>query len=216
MKTDLEIQKDVIAELNWEPSVNPTDIGVEVKDGIVTLSGYVGSYAEKCNAEHAAQRVYGVQGLAVEIAVKLSGFNNRSDADIARTVENVLLWTTDLPKTTLKVMVEDGWITLSGEVDWEYQKRAAVDAVRYLMGVKGVSDDIHLKPRISVTLIKADIEDALKRRARNDARDIKVDISGSEVTLGGVVHSSYERDLASHSAWCAPGVLHVKNNMTIE
>jgi len=216
MKNDSEIQHDVIAELGWEPSVNPAGIGVEVKEGVVTLNGHVDSYAEKCNAEHAALRVYGVRGLAVEIEVRLPGFSNRSDADIARSVENVLLWTTFLPIPTIKVMVEAGWITLSGEVDWEYQKRAAIDSVKYLMGVKGVSDNICIKPNLSASLIKADIEDALKRRARNDVRDIKVEVSGAEVILSGMAHSSYERDLASHSAWCSPGVQQVKNNMTIE
>jgi osmotically-inducible protein OsmY len=215
MKNDTQLQKDVISELNWEPSVNPTDIGVEVKDGVVTLSGHVDSYAEKLNAEHSAQRVAGVKALAIEIEVKLPGISYRTDADIARSVENVLQWTTYLPKETVKVMVENGWITLSGQVDWGYQRVAAVDAVRYLMGVRGVSDDISIKPSVSSDSVKSDIEDALKRRAIVDANNISVEVHGEDVTLNGKVHSWSERDLATHSAWCTPGVKHVKDNITL-
>ena len=215
MKNDTQLQKDVIAELNWEPSVNPTDIGVEVKDGVVTLSGHVGSYAEKLNAERSAQRVSGVQALAVELDVTLPGISKRTDADIARSVENVLQWTTYLPKDAIKVMVENGWITLSGQVDWEYQRVTAVNAVRYLMGVTGVSDDITIKPTASSSSVKSDIEAALKRRAIADAHNISVEVHGEDVTLTGKVHSWSERDLATHSAWCTPGVKNVKDNMTM-
>jgi len=215
MKSDTQLQKDVIAELNWEPSVNPADIGVEVKDGVVTLSGHVSSYSEKCNAERAAQRVSGVTALAVEMDVNLFGWGKRTDAEIASSAENVLMWTTFLPKDSIKVMVENGWITLSGEVDWAYKRQLATDAVRSLMGVTGVSDNIKIKSKVSSTLVKSDIEAALKRRATKDAQNITVQVDGNDVTLSGKVHSWSERELATDSAWCTPGVNKVKDNMTI-
>ncbi len=169
MKTDSQIQQDVIAELKWEPSINATEVGVEVKNGVVTLAGHVASYGEKWDAERAAQRVPGVKALAVEIDVTLGGSSKRNDADIARSVENVLEWTSFLSKDPIKVMVENGWVTLSGEALWDYQRQAAKLAVRYLMGVTGVSDQITIKNRVTSTNVKTDIEAALKRRASNEA-----------------------------------------------
>jgi osmotically-inducible protein OsmY len=215
MKTDAQLQQDVIAELKWEPSINAAHIGVEVKDGIVTLAGHVCSYAEKWEAEQAAQRVSGVKALAIEMDVNLSGSSKRNDADIARSAENVLQWTTYLTKDTVKVMVEGGWITLSGEVDWEYQRKAAAGAVRHLMGVTGVSDQIVIKSKVSSSAVKSDIEAALKRRAQTDAQKISVEVRGADVTLTGTVHSWSERDLARHSAWGTPGVRSVVDNITI-
>ena len=215
MKTDSQLQQDVIAELKWEPSVNAAQIGVEVKDGIVTLAGHVGSYAEKWDAERAAQRVSGVKALAIEMDVKLDGSSKRIDADIARSAQNALQWMTYLPKDSVKVMVEDGWITLSGEVEWEYQRQTAAGAVRYLMGVKGVSQNIAIKTKVSLSAIKSDIEAALKRRAHDDAQQIAVEVRGADVTLTGKVHSWSERDLAAHSAWGTPGVRNVMNNITV-
>jgi len=213
MKTDKQLQQDVIAELAWEPSVNPAHIGVEVDGGVVTLAGHVGSYAEKLDAERAAQRVCGVRAIAVEIDVKIPGLSVRTDADIARTVENVMQWTTYLPKDRVKVMVENSWVTLSGEVDWEYQRQAALQAVRGLMGVRGVSNDIALKPHVSSNEVKTDIESALKRRAKADAQQIFVEVHGADVTLTGKVHSWSERDLARNTAWNTPGVRNVADNM---
>ena len=215
MKTDAQLQHDVMAELKWEPSVHAAQIGVEVKDGVVTLAGEVSSYAEKWNAERATQRVAGVKALAIDMTVKLSGLGKRTDADIARSVENSLEWTTFLPADSVKTMVEGGWVTLSGEVDWKYQKQTASDAIRYLVGVKGVSNQIVVKPPVSGSAVKSDIEAALKRRATADARAITVDVSGSDVTLSGTVHSWSERELATDSAWSAPGVRHVIDNMTL-
>ena len=215
MKTDTQLKQDVIAELDWEPSVNAAQIGVQVKDGVVTLTGHVDSYAEKWDAERAAQRVSGVKALAVEMDVKLPGSSKRNDADIARSAENVLLWTTYCPKDNVKVMVEGGFITLSGEVEWEYQRRAAARAVRYLMGVKGVSNNIGMKPKVSSSAVKSDIEAALKRRAKADAQNISVEVRGADVTLTGTVHSWSERELAEHSAWGTPGVRKVVDNITI-
>jgi osmotically-inducible protein OsmY len=215
MKTDSQLKQDVIAELKWEPAVNGAQIGVEVKDGIVTLTGHVDSFAEKWDAERAAQRVFGVKALAVEIDVKLPGSSQRNDADIARSVENVLQWTTYVPKDAVKVMVENGWVTLTGEVNWEYQRQAATSAVRYLMGVTGVSDQIAIKPHVSQSAIKSDIEAALKRGALSDAKNISIDIRDGDVTLAGTVHSWSERELATHAAWAAAGVRKVVDNLVV-
>ena len=215
MKTDTQLQQDVIEELKWEPSVHATEIGVEVKSGIVTLAGDVCSYAEKQNAERAAQRVAGVEGLAVELKVKLVGSDKRSDADIARAAKSVLEWSATVPPGTIKVMVEDGWVTLTGSVDWQYQRQGAANCVRFLLGVVGVSDQIAIKPTPSVGAVKADIEAALKRRATADAETISVDVHGADVTLTGTVHSWSERELAMHSAWNTPGVFNVVDKMTL-
>jgi osmotically-inducible protein OsmY len=215
MKTDSQLQQDVLAELEWEPSINAEQIGVEVKDGIVTLAGHVRSYAEKHEAEIAAQRVAGVKALAVEMDIMLPGPSQRSDADIARSAENVLEWLAPIANGTVKVMVEDGWLTLSGEVGWEYQRDAAARAVHYLMGVKGITNDIALKPAVSQGSVKTDIEAALKRRAMADARNIAVEVRGGDVTLTGSVHSWSERDLARQAAWGTPGVRNVIDNLNI-
>ena len=215
MKTDAQVQQDVIAELKWDPSVNAAHIGVEVNGGVVTLTGHVGSYAEKWDAERAAQRVSGVKALAVEMDVKLPGSSKRDDGDIARSVENVLEWTTYLPKDHVKVMVEGGAVTLSGEVDWEYQRQTAASAVRYLLGVTGVINQISVKPTVSAGAITSGIEAAMKRRAQAGAQRISVQVKGADVTLGGTVHSWAERDLARHSAWGAPGVRNVVDNIAI-
>ena len=188
--------------------------GVEVKDGIVTLAGHVSTYAEKRGAERAAQRVSGVKALTVEMDVKLAGSNKRTYADIAGSAKNTLQRRSSLPKDSVKVMVEGGWVTLSGNVDWEYQRQAA-GAVRYLTGVTGVSDQIAIKPQVSLTAVKSEIEAALKRRAASDAQTILVEVSGADVTLTGEVHSWSERDLARPSAWGTPGVRNVVDNMTV-
>ena len=215
MKTDIQVQQDVLAELKWEPSVNAADIGVEVKDGVVTLAGHVDSYAEKWDAERFAQRVTGVKALAVEIDVTLPGSSKRNDADIARAAENVMEWMTYSPKDTVKIKVEGGWVTLSGEVEWEYQRRAAKNGVRQLMGETGVSDQITLKPQASPDIVKSGIEASLSRRAKADGKNIKVDVHGDQVTLSGTVHSWDERKLAEQSAWSAPGVRRVVDNMVV-
>jgi osmotically-inducible protein OsmY len=215
MKTDTQVQRDVLAELKWEPSVNAAQIGVEVKDGIVTLAGHVSSYAEKWDAERATQRVSGVKGLAVEMDVALPGSSKRNDADIASSVENALQWATYVPADSVKVMVEGGYVTLSGEVEWEYQRQAAAGAVRYLMGVTGVSDQVALKPKVSLSIVKSDIEAALKRGAKNDAQKISVEVKGADVTLTGTLHSWHERDLARNSAWSTPGVRNVVDNIKV-
>jgi osmotically-inducible protein OsmY len=215
MKSDSQLKTDVSEELKWEPSVNALQIGVEVKDGIVTLAGHVDSYAEKWNAERAAQRVSGVKALAVEMDVRLLDASQRNDADIARSAEQAILWTSYLPKDSIEIMVEKGWITLTGEVDWEYQRSVAAGAMRHLMGVTGVSNQIVLKAIATSNGVKAAIESALQRRAASDTRHIKVAVSGSEVTLSGDVQSWSERELAKSSAWGAPGVRSVVDNLSV-
>jgi osmotically-inducible protein OsmY len=201
--------------LKWEPSVNAADIGVEVNDGVVTLAGHVGSYAEKWGAEHAAQRVSGVKALAVELKVNLFGLGKRSDADIARAAQNILEWMTVLPKDGVKAMVENGWVTLSGKVDWHFQRDAATGAVRNLMGVTGVSNQIAIEPRVSVSIVKSDIEAALKRHITTDTQNIVINIDGTEVTLTGTVPTSAEHDLVVHAAWNSAGVRNVKDYVIV-
>ena len=215
MKSDKQLQADVIAELSWEPSVHAAQIGVEVKEGVVTLAGHVATYAEKWNAEAAAQRVAGVKALAVEMDVKLPALGQRTDGDIAGAATNMLAWATAVPGDAVKVKVEGGWITLSGTVDWQFQKQAAADAVRYLAGVKGVSDTIAIKPKAKTSVVKADIEAALKRQATQDAKEIGVRVDGATVTLTGTIHSFAERELATNTAWGAPGVHSVVDEMTL-
>ena len=216
MKTDIQLQHDVGEELKWEPQVTASQIGVQVKDGVVTLSGEVSSFAEKWNAERTAQRVSGVNALAVDLKVKLSELGTRTDADIARAAENALSWSTSVPDGAIKVMVEKGYVTLSGNVDWQYQRLAAADGVRFLVGVTGVSDQIALKPSLSVSAVKSDIETALKRTAASDAKKIHVEVRGSDVTLTGKVQSWAERETATMSAWATPGVRSVVDKMTLE
>lgn len=216
MKTDSQLQRDVSEELTWEPQVIATGIGVEVNDGVVTLSGEVASYAEKWHAEQAAQRVSGVNALAVGLKVKLPGLGGRTDSDIARSAENVLEWSTSVPKDAIKVMVENGFITLSGDVDWQYQRLAAAASVRFLMGVTGVSDQISIKPSVQVNAVKSDIETALKRTAVEDAKRIHVAVHGADITLTGSVQSWAERETAVTSAWGTPGVRSVSDKMTLD
>ncbi|MFM9917247.1 MAG: BON domain-containing protein [Rhizobacter sp.] len=217
MKTDMQLQQDVLDELTWEPSVHAAQIGVEVKNGVVTLAGEVSSYTEKLNAERAAQRVNGVKALAVEMKVKLSAFGERTDADIAASAKNILGWTSSPPADAIKVLVEGGWLTLSGEVEWQYQRQDAADSVRYLSGVIGVSNQIAIKPALSAkaAVVKSEIEAALRRISIADARKISVAVLGSEVTLTGTVDSWDERNMAANSAWGMPGVRNVIDSLTL-
>jgi osmotically-inducible protein OsmY len=215
MKTDSQLQQDVSAELDWEPSVHAARIGVEVKDGVVTLAGQVDSYAEKWHAERAAQRVSGVKALATELQVQLTSLSQRTDADIAASVENLLEWTTTLTTGAIRVIVEGGWVTLSGKVDWQFQRQAATDSVRHLMGVTGVSNQIIVQPAASATGIKLVIEAALKRTAVADAQHIAVQVHGGDVTLTGTVRNWDERATATHAAWGTPGVRNVVDRMSL-
>jgi VCBS repeat-containing protein len=215
MKNDLDLQRDVFDELKWEPAVHSTDIGVIVKDGVVTLEGVVDSYPEKWAAERAAKRVSGVKALALELEVKLPGFGHQTDADIAEAAENALKWDVLVPQDRIKVTVEKGFLALEGQVDWEYQRSAAKKAVLNLTGVKGVANEITVKPTVAPTDVKAKIEGALKRNAILDAQQITVQADGGKVTLRGNVSSWAERDEAEAAAWAAPGVNEVKDLIAV-
>jgi osmotically-inducible protein OsmY len=215
MKTDKQLQHDVIAELNWEPSVNAAHIGVEVSNGVVTLTGHVANYAEKIGAEHAAHRVAGVKSMAIEMDVKLAGDGKRNDSELASAAQSALQIATYFSPNNVSIKVESGWITLTGDVEWDYQRRSAVNAIRHLLGVTGVSDEITIKPKVSSILVKSDIEAALKRRAHTDAQKISVDVQGGDITLTGTVHSWSERVLARDSAWSSPGVRSVVDKMVV-
>ena len=196
MKTDTQLQQDVINELKWESSVNANLIGVEVKNGIVTLAGHVSSYIEKLGAERAAQRVKGGNELVVEIEVKLLGSSQRNDADIAQAIKNLLTWSIYAPQNNIKAMVEKGWVTLTGQLNWKFEREHIATLVSHLIGVTGISNQITLLPKVSSTIVKADIEAAIKRSIYGNAKTICVDTNGSDVTLTGTVDSWYERGLA--------------------
>lgn len=216
MKNDADLQLRVIDELKWEMNVvNATEIGVAVKDGVVTLSGYVHCFPEKWAAERAVKRVLGVRAVAEEIKVILPGSAERTDVDIARAAETALEWNTIVPHDRVKVMVEDGKITLEGQVDSYPQKVAAHDALHSLTGVKGVDNRITVQPTAKPAEVKIDIEKALMRYAQLDARRIRVEELDDQVILHGSVRSWAERQEAEDAAWAAPGVAKVTNNITV-
>jgi osmotically-inducible protein OsmY len=213
--TDAEIQEDVITELKWEPRVQPNEIGVIVKDGVVTLTGSVESYAKRWAAEDAARRVRGVRAVANDIEVRLPSSSKRTDADIAAAAANALKWDPFVPADRIQVSVSEGWVTLRGDVEWQYQRQDAERAVRHLWGVKGVTNLITVKPHVAPTEIKKKIENALVRNAETDAGRITVEVSGSKVILRGTVRAWAEKEAAERAAWQAPGVTEVDNRITI-
>jgi osmotically-inducible protein OsmY len=216
MIDDTELQQRVIDELAFEPSVNAAHIGVAVKNGIVTLTGHVTSYAEKYAAENAAKRVQGVRAVVNELEVKLPGSSERTDEDIAEAAVAALKANTLVPDDKIKLTVENGWVTLEGEVEWHYQKTAAEDAVRNITGVRGVTNLITVKPNVTPSEIKRKIEDAFKRTAELDASNIQVEVDGGKVVLRGKVRSWAEREAAEREAWSAPGVWSVENYIAVE
>jgi osmotically-inducible protein OsmY len=213
-KTDKQIQADVIAELKSDLTITPENIGVAVHKGVVTLSGIVPHYAQKNAAEKATMRVRGVKGVAEEIEVQFSGSLHHTDTDIAEAAASSMQWHVWV-NDTVKVKVEKGWVTLTGEVDYQFQRNSAHDCVRYLTGVRGVTNDIKIKPHVDVPDLKDSIEQALVRDAELEAKNIQVVADGGKVTLRGKVHSTWERSAASKAAWRAMGVRTVDNELEV-
>jgi osmotically-inducible protein OsmY len=216
MKTDTQLRDDVEAELAWDPAIRATNVGVIAKDGVVTLTGHLGSYAEKYAVERAVQRVKGVKALAIEMSVKLAAAYERTDADIALAAERALEWNVLVPDEKIKPMVEKGRVTLGGEVEWEYQRRAAESAVRDLTGVTGVTNLVKVTPQVRPADVERNIHEALARQADREARQLAITVNGSQVTLRGKVHSWAELNAAQGAAWSAPGVSSVVNNLLVE
>jgi osmotically-inducible protein OsmY len=214
-KSDSQLKKDIESELEWDASLNADQIGVLVKDGVVTLTGHLDSYAAKYAAERATQRVLGVKGVAVELDVRLGSAAKRTDAEIAAAVEQTLRWHALVPQDRVKVMVEKGWVTLSGEVDWDYQRNYAMKAVQPLTGVVAVTNSMTVKPLLTPAGIKTRIQGALERQADREAKNIEVVVSGHSVTLKGQVHSWAERTAAQGAAWSAPGITSVVNDLRV-
>ena len=216
MRDDQDIRRDVEAELVWEPDIQSTDIAVKVKDGIVTLAGFVRNYSEKYEAERVAKRVLGVKAVVNDLVVKLASGSERLDREIAEDALDALKRELPLTSQGIKAIVRDGWITLEGQVQWDFQRRMAEDAVRRVRGTKGVVNLIKVEPKASPTQVKAKIEEALKRSAEIDARNIEVDADGATVTLRGRVRSWAEKDEAEKAAWRAPGVRDVRNLIVVD
>jgi osmotically-inducible protein OsmY len=215
MKTDIQIQQDVITQLKWEPVLNAAEIGVAVINGIVTLSGIVDTYAKKLLAENAAKKVIGVKAVAEDIQVGVSPASNKTDAEIALQVVNALKWDTLVPDENIKVKVEDGVVTLEGDVQWAYQRKAAHNAIENLTGVRRINNFITIKPVVTAGNIKQKINAAFQRSATIDAEKISTEVIGSRVILNGRVRSIAEQDDAVAAAWSAPGVTIVENKLRV-
>jgi osmotically-inducible protein OsmY len=215
MISDDEIKKNVEEELRWDPDLDATDIAVAVKDGVVTLSGFVTSYGQKFQAEKDAKRVAGVVAVANDIEVRVPTVDERPDPEIARDAVHAIKTQLPISWENIKVVVHNGWITLEGEAEWNYQRERAEDAVRHLKGVKGVINAIQVKPKVTPDEIKRKIEEAFKRSAEVDAERITVETHDGEVVLKGTVHSWFEREEAERAAWAAPGVKKVEDRIVV-
>jgi osmotically-inducible protein OsmY len=215
MKTDSKLQKDVMDELEWEPKVDHAHIGVAAQDGVVTLSGHVRTYAAKLAAEEATRRVKGVRGIAEEIEVRFPSQAKTADHEIAKRIIDIFDWNVLVPDDKISVKVENGWVTLSGEVDFDFQRQAAKEAASRIGGVKAVANNIKVKKSASSFDIRNRIVAAMQRSADLDADTISVVTDGDTVKLSGKVHSSYERRLAERAAWAAPGVNRVEDNIVV-
>jgi osmotically-inducible protein OsmY len=215
MKTDIDLQLEVLAELDWDPSVNAASIGVDVCNGVVTLAGYVSSFAEKRSAELAARRVGGVKAVTVAANFVQPGNSRRADSMIAQACDSALQWTSGMPSNGVHVAVDKGWLTLSGTVHWDYQRRAALTAVRDIFGVVGITNQITLASSATPSVVRSCVGAALERSARAHAPQVEVAVNGGAVTLTGTVHSWNERSLARRSAWGAPGVHSVHDDIKV-
>ncbi|MCI0467329.1 MAG: BON domain-containing protein [Beijerinckiaceae bacterium] len=212
---DKVLRQFLIDELDFEPSIDAANIGVAVENGVVTLSGHAGSYAEKIAAERAVQRVKGVKAIAQEIEVRYPDHSKRSDDEIAQRALKILNWSVQVPADSLQVMVEKGWITLSGTVPWQYQRLAAESALRKLSGIVGVTNLVEIQPQVEASGIRQKIVESLKRNAELEADSIRVVVDNDKVTLEGKVKAWYERELAERAAWSAPGVRSVVDRLTL-
>jgi osmotically-inducible protein OsmY len=215
MKSDKQLQQDVLDDLKWDPSVDCSKIGVAAGGGVVTLTGSVPSYFQKQNTERIVKRVAGVRAVANDIEVRLPSSTERNDADIATAALNALKWDTSVPEENVKLSVSKGWVTLEGKVDWNYQRESAEKAVEKLTGVKGVTNRVSVAPYVQSKEVKSEIKAALHRYADLESRSIEVDAADSTVTLRGQVRSWAERKEAENAAWMAPGVTQVKNEIIV-
>ena len=215
MKTDADLKRDIEAELAWDPAVTSTAVGVAVKDGVVTLTGHLETFAQKHAAARAVKRVAGVMAIALELDVKLSPDHQRSDTDIANSAEEALKWNTLVPRDSVKLTVDHGWVTIQGTLEWDYQRCAVEKAIRPLMGVRGISNELVLRTRVKAADLSRKIEEALTRQAMREAKRIEVGVEGTTVKLTGQVHSWHERDAARGVAWAAPGVDRVVDDLRV-
>ncbi|MBN3761487.1 BON domain-containing protein [Burkholderia sp. Ac-20365] len=216
MKSDRQLKKEVEEELEWDPAVTATDIGVEVTDRVVTLSGHPPSYAEKLAAEKAAHRISGVRAVVVEMQVRLPRKDERTDEDIGRAVHDIVHWTVGLPDDSVKVQVENGWVTLTGLVDWAYQTHVVARAIGHMRGVRGVHNRIEVRGKVASEDIASQIAQAMQRHAEREVRHIGIDVKDGTVTLTGKVGSYAERAVARGAAWSAPGVRVVVDDIVVE
>lgn len=216
MKSDWQLQRDVMEELKWEPMLHSSEIAVTAKEGVITLSGYVDTYAKKLAAERAAKRVKEVRAVAEDIEVRIHASVDHSDTAIAAAALKALEWNSAVPDNTITLKVEDGWLYLEGDVDWQYQKEAAYNAVKFLTGVKGVINLLHIKPKSDALILEDNIRKALERSADVEARRINIQTEGSKVILTGSARSWGERNIIEETVWSAPGVLSVEDDLVIE
>jgi osmotically-inducible protein OsmY len=215
MRTDNDLQQSVVKALDWEPSVNAAQIGVTVQQGIVTLNGRVGALREKWTAEKTARHVWGVRGIANDLAVAPAGASMRDDTSIATAAVTALNWNSAIPADVIQVTVRDGWVTLNGTVPWQYQRTAAERAIEHLYGVKGVANGILVKPPISAAVVRRHIEEAFERSADIDAAHVNVEAHNGTVVLRGTVHSLSEKTAAEDAAWAAPGVVAIDDQLVV-
>lgn len=216
MKSDVQILHDVLDQLVWEPDITATDINVTVKNGIVTLSGLVNTYSQKITAEEAVKKIAGVRAVAEEIQVRVSPAYKKTDSEIAEAVLFALKWNSHIPEGNIKIMVQEGVVTLEGEVEWDFQRTAARNAIKNLAGVRWINNNIEVKPIIEPNDIKQKITAAFMRSASIDAKKIGIETQGSRIVLKGKVRSIAEREDAENAAWSAPGVTSVKNELVVE